>query len=98
MSLIGRCLYYSLSENQSLLVMPPWRNKWLIGAIFLSMAQHFLILYTPILATVFQITPLSGPEWIAVLELSVPVIALDEILKALSRSFDKPGSAKPKEQ
>jgi Ca2+ transporting ATPase len=37
--------------------------------------------------TVFQITPLSGPEWIAVLELSVPVIALDEILKALSRSF-----------
>jgi hypothetical protein len=40
----------SLSENQSLLVMPPTQNFWLLGAIFLSMAQHFLILYTPLLA------------------------------------------------
>ena len=40
----------SLSENQSLLVMPPSRNMWLIGAILLSMAQHFIILYIPFLA------------------------------------------------
>jgi len=35
----------SLSENQSLLKMPPWSNPWLVGAICLSMALHFLILY-----------------------------------------------------
>jgi len=34
----------SISENQSLLVMPPWCNKWLLGAIALSMGLHFLIL------------------------------------------------------
>ena len=28
----------SLSENQSLLKMPPWSNPWLVGAICLSMA------------------------------------------------------------
>lgn len=35
----------SLSENQSLLRMPPWDNIWLLGAICLSMSLHFLILY-----------------------------------------------------
>ena len=41
---------FSLSENQSLLTMPPTANIWLLGAIGLSMTQHFLILYTPVLA------------------------------------------------
>lgn len=41
---------FSLSENQSLLTMPPTANVWLLGAIALSMTQHFLILYTPLLA------------------------------------------------
>uniref|UniRef100_A0A3P8ZU55 Calcium-transporting ATPase n=1 Tax=Esox lucius TaxID=8010 RepID=A0A3P8ZU55_ESOLU len=35
----------SVSENQSLLRMPPWENVWLLGAICLSMSLHFLILY-----------------------------------------------------
>lgn len=91
----------SLSENQSLLKMPPWRNKWLLAAIALSMAQHILILYTPLLAqTVFQITPLSFAEWIAVLKFSAPVILLDEILKAVSRTREKSrrSTFKPKAQ
>lgn len=40
----------SLSENQSLLTMPPWVNKYLIGATALSMLLHFIILYVPFLA------------------------------------------------
>jgi len=40
----------SLSENQSLIAMPPWVNIWLLLAMFLSMALHFLILYVEILA------------------------------------------------
>lgn len=43
--LISFCLLYSVSENQSLLRMPPWLNLWLLGAIIMSMALHFLILY-----------------------------------------------------
>lgn len=37
--------FHSVSENQSLLRMPPWLNIWLLGAIVMSMALHFLILY-----------------------------------------------------
>lgn len=39
------CFCCSLSENQSLMRMPPWENIWLVGAICLSMSLHFLILY-----------------------------------------------------
>lgn len=41
-------LISSLSENQSVLKMPPWTNIWLCAAIALSMSLHFLILYVVI--------------------------------------------------
>jgi Ca2+ transporting ATPase len=39
--------FFSLSENQSLLKMPPWYNKYLLFAIGLSMSLHMMILYIP---------------------------------------------------
>jgi hypothetical protein len=39
--------FFSLSENQSLLKMPPWTNKYLLYAIALSMSLHMMILYIP---------------------------------------------------
>jgi len=77
----------SISENQSLLRMPPWSNKWLLGAITLSMCLHFMILEVDVLSSVFQITPLSLQEWIMVLKLSFPVILIDEVLKVIARKF-----------
>ncbi|KAG5849623.1 hypothetical protein ANANG_G00112900 [Anguilla anguilla] len=81
----------SLSENQSLLKMPPWSNPWLVGAICLSMALHFLILYVDPLPMIFQIRPLSWPQWVTVLKMSLPVILMDEALKFLARNYIEPG-------
>uniref|UniRef100_G1PVV3 Calcium-transporting ATPase n=1 Tax=Myotis lucifugus TaxID=59463 RepID=G1PVV3_MYOLU len=75
----------SVSENQSLLRMPPWLNPWLLAAVIMSMALHFLILLVPPLPLIFQVTPLSGRQWGVVLQISLPVILLDEALKYLSR-------------
>ncbi|XP_013787720.2 calcium-transporting ATPase sarcoplasmic/endoplasmic reticulum type-like, partial [Limulus polyphemus] len=77
----------SLSENQSLLAMPPWTNWWLVSAITLSMTLHFMVLYIEILSTVFSICPLSFEEWMAVLKISLPVIILDETMKFVARKF-----------
>lgn len=41
------CALNSVSENQSLLRMPPWLNPWLLAAVAMSMALHFLILLVP---------------------------------------------------
>lgn len=75
----------ALSEDVSLLSMPPWVNPWLLLAMSISFALHFLILYVPFLAQVFGIVPLSFNEWLLVLAVAFPVILIDEILKFIGR-------------
>merc|ERR1711994_696949 len=61
----------SLSENQSLVVMPPWCNIWLLLAMALSFSLHFVILYVDFLNVVFNITPLSLEQWMTVMKFSL---------------------------
>jgi Ca2+ transporting ATPase len=75
----------SVSEDQSMLAMPPWRNMYLIAADLLSLALHFVILYVPLMATIFQLTPLDYNQWKWVLYLSFPVILMDEVMKFFAR-------------
>jgi len=76
-----------LSENQSLIVMPPWINLWLLAAMSLSFTLHFVILYIDVLAMVFQVMPISWHQWVAVLKISCPVILIDELLKFIARTY-----------
>jgi magnesium-transporting ATPase (P-type) len=75
----------ALSENQSLLTLPPWANKWVLAAIATSMSLHFIILYVPFLQSVFAVAPLGYEEWMAVIQISLPVIVIDEALKFVTR-------------
>jgi len=75
----------ALSEDGSLLTMPPWVNPYLLVAMSVSFGLHFLILYVPFLAKVFGIVPLSLNEWLLVLAVSLPVILIDEVLKLVGR-------------
>uniref|UniRef100_UPI003AABC4BD ATPase sarcoplasmic/endoplasmic reticulum Ca2+ transporting 1, like isoform X1 n=1 Tax=Centroberyx gerrardi TaxID=166262 RepID=UPI003AABC4BD len=77
----------SLSENQSLIRMPPWSNFWLIAAMTLSMSLHFLIIYVDPLPMIFKLTHLSVEQWMMVLKLSFPVILIDEVLKFVARNY-----------
>lgn len=80
----------SLSENESLLRLPVWKNMYLVGAIALSMALHFAILYIPFFTNLFAITPLNWVEWKAVLYFSAPVVLIDEVLKYITATFIAP--------
>jgi Ca2+-transporting ATPase len=86
----------ALSEDGSLLTMPPWVNPWLLLAMSVSFGLHFLILYVPFLAQVFGIVPLSFNEWLLVLVVALPVILIDEILKFVGRCTS--GSARRSKQ
>ncbi|KAJ4980070.1 hypothetical protein NE237_010850 [Protea cynaroides] len=94
----------ALSEDGSLLTMPPWVNPWLLLAMSVSFSLHFLILYVPFLAKVFGIVPLSLNEWLLVLAVALPVILIDEILKFVGRCTsgyrrsDASKSPKPKSE
>jgi len=80
----------SLSENESLLRLPVWKNPFLVAAITLSMALHFGILYIPFFTSMFAIAPLNWVEWKAVLYISAPVLLIDEVLKFLTVTVIEP--------
>ncbi|KAL6619769.1 hypothetical protein ACP70R_034908 [Stipagrostis hirtigluma subsp. patula] len=81
----------ALSEDTSLLRMPPWVNPWLLLAMSVSFGLHFLILYVPFLAQVFGIVPLSLNEWLLVLLVAFPVVLIDEVLKFVGRCTSSSG-------
>ncbi|GET85604.1 calcium-translocating P-type ATPase [Leishmania tarentolae] len=49
----------ALSENQSLVVIRPATNKWLIAAICSSLVLHLTIMYIPFFSRLFGITALG---------------------------------------
>ncbi|CAN1249086.1 Calcium-transporting ATPase 4, endoplasmic reticulum-type [Linum perenne] len=75
----------ALSEDGSLVTMPPWVNPFLLLAMAVSFGLHFLILYVPFLAQIFGIVPLSLNEWLLVVAVAFPVILIDEVLKFIGR-------------
>ena len=77
----------ALSEDGSLLTMPPWTNPYLIIAMFVSFGMHFVILYVDVLSEMFFVTPLDLNEWKLVLAFSLPVVIIDEVLKFLGRQM-----------
>merc|ERR1712142_399322 len=77
----------SLSENQSLIRMPPWSNFWLLAAMTLSFSLHFMIIYVDPPPMVFHLTHLNVEQWLVVLKLSFPVILIDEVLKFVARNY-----------
>jgi len=79
----------ALSEDGSLVTMPPWANPYLLLAMAVSFGMHFVILYVDFLADMFNVTPLDWGEWMLVLGFSIPVIFIDEVLKAVGRSMSE---------
>jgi len=77
--------FNALSEDGSLLQMPPWTNPWLILACMGSVSVHFVILYVPFFAKIFAVCPLDWHDWLLVMAFSFPVIIIDEILKFIGR-------------
>jgi len=84
----------ALSEDNSLLTVPPTRNPWLLAAMAVSFGLHFLIVYFPPLAKVFSIVPLTFREWGLVALFSLPVILIDEVLKLAGRAWWRRESAR----
>ncbi len=46
--------FNALSEDNSLLQLPPWSNPWLLLATCISLGLHCVILYVPFLAQVSE--------------------------------------------
>ena len=76
----------SVSERQSIFVMPPWKNMYLVLAIIGSMIVHLLTLEIPIARRIFSVVRLDAGHWIVVMCLGVPTVIIEEIFKAYIRA------------
>ena len=83
----------AISEDISLVVMPPWINPWLMLAMASSFGLHFVILYVPALARVFSIVPLDVNEWLLVLACASPVWLIDEALPSFTEETSSPSGS-----
>merc|ERR1712187_373595 len=77
--------FNALSEDGSLVQMPPWANPYLIIAAAFSVLVHVVILYVPVLIKIFGVCPLTLHDWILVIAFSMPVVLIDELLKFIGR-------------
>jgi Ca2+ transporting ATPase len=75
----------AVSENQSIFSVSPFSNIYVILATVLSFILHFIILYFPIFSDIFHVLPLNLLEWQIVIWASLPIFAIDEVLKFISR-------------
>ena len=75
----------AVSETASLLAKPPWANRWLLLGVTLPVLLHLSVLYTPSLASLFQLAPLAAEDWRSVMMFSLPLVLLEEGLKLLAR-------------
>jgi len=71
----------AVSETESLLQKPPWANRWLLAGVTLPVLLHLAVLYSPPLAALFQLAPLSRADWKVVLAFAAPLVLLEEALK-----------------
>jgi Ca2+-transporting ATPase len=69
------------SENKSIFKIGVFSNKYLVGAVFLSVILQMLVVYTPLLQPLFGTVSLEISDWILILILSSAVILFAELKK-----------------
>jgi len=80
----------AVSVDSSLFQVGPLSNPWLIAGVSGPFLLHLFVLYSstfgiPALGESFGMVPLTWDNWANVLAWAVPILLVDEILKAIGR-------------
>ncbi len=62
-----------------------FENKWLIGAVALSLGAHILVVYLPVLQAAFHTVPLSAADWTIATTVAATLLAVVELAKIVPR-------------
>ena len=60
-------------------------NKWLVGAVLLSIGLQLVVVYVPFFNEIFSTTAMSGMDWVIVIAVSSSVFWIGEIIKFFRR-------------
>ena len=85
-------LFYSLSMRnpiKSIFQIGLFSNKYLAGSIVVGILLQLLLIEVPFLANAFRVTSLPANDWLIVIGFSLIPLAVNELIKAVHRIFDK---------
>ena len=75
----------TVSVKQSVLKVSPFLNSFLVLGVLVPFILHLVIMYNPVLSSSFGLMPLSFKQWSEVFFWSIPIVAVDEMLKFIER-------------
>jgi Ca2+-transporting ATPase len=73
------------SFHQSVFKVGIFKNRWLLGAVTLSVILQLLVVYTPVLQKAFHTVPLELTDWMVVILVSSTVLIFMEIIKLIAK-------------
>ena len=73
------------SEKKSIFEIGIFSNKYLVGAVLLSVVLQLSIVYIPVLQPLFKTVPLTGGDWILILALSSLIVIVGELKKRIAQ-------------
>merc|ERR1711862_62408 len=84
----------AVSVDSSLLTLSPLENPLLVLGVFIPFVLHLFVVYSkslgfPWLGQSFGMVPLSRSNWITILKFAIPILLVDEILKAIGRRINQ---------
>ena len=84
-------VFNSRSDEESAFV-GLFRNRWIWGAVGLSLLLHVAVIYLPFLQNAFSTTGLSLSDWVRCAAVASSILWLRELSKLIRRTFLKPNT------
>ena len=88
-------VFNARSDEQSAFV-GLFQNRWLWGALSVSLSLHIAVIYVPFLQNVFSTVGLSASDWLRCVAVASSVLWLREASKIVTRLWTKQNSADEK--
>ena len=76
-------------EKKSIFAIGLTSNMYLVYSLIGGILIQLIVIYVPLLAAAFKVSPLSLLDWAIVVGISLSVIVLNEIVKIFKRSAAK---------
>jgi len=83
-------VYNTRSDRRSFFKVPLLSNKYLLVAVSISLILNFILIYTPPIANLFQLSPIPLIDWLIIVPLSFLTVVSEEIIKWYWRKHKYP--------
>lgn len=75
------------TKNESIFKIGLFSNRRVIFGVIFEIALLSVIIYTPFFQTIFNTAPIGWADWLFLIFIPLPIIAIEELRKLIARKF-----------